>query len=228
MSDFCLDGQGWGPISSVKYAFTPCFQDGILSILPTILLIVAGSAQAWQYLQHPRISNARNYTYVAKILTVFMIFLTNLVLTVIRWRESLEWQKDVLVWSALLKTFGLAFAISLHDLEYIRYDSPVPSGVLLFYWSFTILFDAIKLYSFIGDDIQQQLVYFVVFTIGFGGEVVIFLLEYLLPKGNKEYSRLQQEEEEDGAEPCPADFADIFSRYNSVSSHANTVLSSTG
>ena len=212
MFNFCPDEEGWGPISPIRYAFTPCFQDGVLSIIPTLFLVLAGSAQAWQYLQHTRITNARNYTYVAKILTVFLLLCDHVVLAVIRWQESREWQHDVLVWSSFLKVFGTIFAISLHDLEYIRNDSPVPSGVLLFYWSFTVLFDAIKLYSLVAADIQQ-LLYFVLFTAGFALEVLIFLLEYLLPKGSNQYVRLQHEDDEDGAEPCPADSADIFSRY---------------
>jgi hypothetical protein len=90
----------------------------------------------------------------------------------------------------------------------------VPSGVLLFYWLGTILVDGIKVYSMIDADIRRAMVYFVIFATVFGGEVLIFLLEYLVPKGTKDYHVLMQgDEQDDDAEECPAEYADIFSRF---------------
>lgn len=124
------------------------------------------------------------------------------------------WQHDVLYWSSLLKVFATVFAFSLHHLEHVRNSSPVPSGVLLFYWLSTILIDGIKEYSMIEGDIKKQFVYFVFFSVVLGGEVLIFVLEYLVPKGTKDYYQLLQgDEEDDGADVCPADYADIFSRW---------------
>jgi len=39
MSDFCVGLQGWGPVSRVRYIFTPCFQDGLLSAIPPRLAL---------------------------------------------------------------------------------------------------------------------------------------------------------------------------------------------
>ena len=123
----------------------------------------------------------------------------------------MQWQRDVFYWSALLKVLATAFAFGIHHLEHVRNPSPVPSGVLLFYWLGTILVDGIKEYGMIDADIRTQLLYFILFSVVLGGEVLIFILEYLVPKGTREYYLLQQEEE-DGADACPANYADIFSR----------------
>jgi ATP-binding cassette, subfamily C (CFTR/MRP), member 1 len=213
MADFCLDPEGWGPVSAVRYAFTPCFQDGILAAVPPIFLIIAGSAQAWQFSQSAKVPQARNWIYWSKIAVVAVLLGLSIALTVVRWEESLKWQHDVFYWSALLKVLATGFAFSLHHLEHVRSSSPVPSGVLLFYWLGTILVDGIKLYSMIDADIQRRLLYFVLFSVVVGGEVLIFCLEYLVPKGTKDYDMLlHDEEEDDGAEVCPVDSADIFSR----------------
>jgi len=215
MADFCLDPEGWGPVSAVRFGFTPCFEDGVLAAIPPLFLVIAGSTQVWQFAQSARAPEPRNWVYWSK-LAVLLLFLTfNILLAVIRWKQSLEWQNDVLYWSALLKVLATGFAFSLHHLEHVRNSSPVPSGVLLFYWLGTILVDGIKLYDLINVTIGEQLVYSVVFAAALGGEILIFLLEYLVPKGTRDYHVLQQrEEEDDGAEPCPADYADIFSRFD--------------
>ena len=214
MADFCLDPEGWGPISSIRYAFTPCFLDGILAAIPPIFMFIGGAIQLWHFTQSNKVPNARNAIYALKIAVVFVLLALNVALAVTRWRESPMWQKDVLYWSALLKVLATLFAFGLHHLEHIRNPSPVPSAILLLYWCMTVLIDAIKLYCLIDGEIQQHLGYFALFSLVLGGETLIFLLEYLVPKGGKDYHVLSQgEEEEDGALPCPADYADIFSRW---------------
>ena len=67
----------------------------------------------------------------------------------------------------------------------------------------------------VDSEIKNRLVYFVVFSVVLGGELLIFALEYLVPKGSKDYYALMQaDDEDDGAEICPVDYADIFSRFN--------------
>ena len=213
MANFCLDQEGWGPISAVRYSFTPCFQDGILAAIPPIFLFIAGSAQGWQFSQSAKIPQSRNWIYWIKLAVVLVLLGLNISLMWIRWKQNLKWQHDVLYWSALLKVSATVFAFSLHHLEHVRNSSPVPSGVLLFYWLSTVLIDGIKEYSIIDSGIKQQLVYFILFSVVLGAELLIFLLEYLVPKGTKDYHLLVQgDDEDDGAEVCRADYADIFSR----------------
>ena len=216
MADFCLDPQGWGPVSRVRYAFTPCFQDGILSAVPPVFLFLVGSAQAWQFFQSSKVPLSRNPAiYWGKITVLLVLLVLNVVLAWIRWDESLRWQHDVLYWSAVLKVAATMMALGLHDLEHVRNSSPVPSGVLLFYWLGTILIDGIKVYELIDEgDISARMPYFVLFAVVVGGEVLIFVLEYFVPKGGKEYHLLLQgDEEDDNAVECPTDYADIFSRF---------------
>jgi len=222
MADFCLDPEGWGPVSSSRYAFTPCFQDGILCALPPLFLFLAGSAQAYHFSQAGKVTHARSWVYWTKIVVVFALLCLTSALAVLRWRESAEWQHDVFYWSALLKVFATAFAFTLHHLEHVRNGSPVPCGVLLLYWLGTILVDMIKQYELIIADVpRRHLLYFVVFSVVLGGEVLIFCLEYLVPKHTKAYHLLQQrDEEDDGAEPCPESLADIFS----MCPYRNTLL----
>jgi len=214
MADFCLDPQGWGPVSAIRYAFTPCFQDGILAAIPPIFIILFGSTQIWHFSQSARVPQSRNWIYWIKFSLVLILLGLNVLLTVIRWKESAHWQRDVFYWSALLKVFATGLALSLHHLEHVRNSLPVPSGVLLFYWLETLVVDGIKLYSLIDDKaFEQDLIYFITFSLTLGGEVLIFFLEYLVPKGTRDYYLLQQRDGyDDGAEPCPADYADIFAK----------------
>jgi len=215
MADFCLDPQGWGPVSPVRYAFTPCFQDGILAAIPPLFLILAGSAQAYNFSQSARPpGHTRTWQYWTKLAVAAVLTGLNVVLALIRFRESEEWQRDVLYWSAVLKVLAGSLAFTLHHLEHIRNASPVPSGVLLFYWLWTLIVDVIKEYDMIdGVEYTDRLVYFIVFSVGLGGEGLIFVLEWLVPKGGRDdYRMLLVDEDDDGAEPCPADYADIFSR----------------
>src|SRR5204863_6249143 len=154
----CLDQEGWGPVSEVRYAFTPCFQDGILAAIPPIFLFVAGSAQGWQFSQLAKIPHSRNWIYWIKLAVVSVLLGLNISLMWIRWKQNIKWQHDVLYWSALLKVSATVFAVSLHHLEHVRNPSPVPSGVLLFYWLLTVLIDGIKEYSIIDADIKQHLI----------------------------------------------------------------------
>ena len=63
-------------------------------------------------------------------------------------------------------------------------------------------------------DIPSRLLYFVLFAVVMGGEVLIFILEYFVPKGGKEYHLLLQGDiEDDTAAECPTDYADVFSRF---------------
>jgi ATP-binding cassette subfamily C (CFTR/MRP) protein 1 len=215
MADFCLDPEGWGPVSAVRYAFTPCFQDGILAAIPPTFLLLVGSAQAFQFSQNAKPpGNTRNWQYGSKLLVAFVLTGLNVALAGLRFRESREWQRDVLYWSAFLKVLASLLAFALHHLEHVRNASPVPSGVLLFYWLWTVVVDVIKEYDMIDEETYQTgLIYFIVFSVGLGGEILIFALEWLVPKGGRDdYRLLLVDEEDDGAEPCPADYADIFSR----------------
>jgi ATP-binding cassette, subfamily C (CFTR/MRP), member 1 len=215
MADFCLDVEGWGPVSRLQYAFTPCFQDGILCAVPGLFLLVAGTAQLWRYSHSGKLAHARNAIYWTKILLIFALLGLNIALTTLRWRESRQWQRDVFVWSALLKVFVTGLAFSLHHLEHVRNASPVACGVLLLYWLGIIVVDAIKEYEIIiADVVHKQRLYFVVFSFVLAGEVLIFCLEYFVPRTGRAYRQLlQSEEEDDGAEPCPESYADIFSVY---------------
>jgi ATP-binding cassette, subfamily C (CFTR/MRP), member 1 len=209
--DFCLDPEGWTPVSSVRYAFTPCFQDGVLAAVAPLLLLLVGSVRGVRLSHSARVPGARSWAYHLKIATVLVLLGLSIALAAVRWRQSAFWQRDVFVWSALLKVLATLFAFSLHHLEHVRNSWPVPSGVLLFYWLGTILIDGIKEYSLIDKGIEDDALYFSLFSISLCGEVLIFLLEYLAPKGTKNYHLLTQEED-DGSELCPADYADIFSR----------------
>src|SRR5579859_2350608 len=178
MTDFCLDPEGWGPVSALRYSFTPCFEDGILAAIPPLFLIIWGSAQSYTFSQHSKVPDSRNWTYVTKLVVVTGLLALNCVLTGVRWQGSLEWQHDVFFWSALLKVFATGFAFSLHHLEYVRNPSCVPSGVLLFYWLMTILVDGIKVYSMVdAGKLGDKLFYFILFCVVLGGEVLIFSLE---------------------------------------------------
>ena len=89
---------------------------------------------------------------------------------------------------------------------YEHWRSRNPNGIVLFYWVFFVLANAVKLRSLISQNAHKdRLPYFVAFNLSLGLGIVEFILEYLVPKKQSAYDALGADDE------CPYNYADIFS-----------------
>ena len=112
---------------------------------------------------------------------------------------------DIRFWTPIIGCLALAVAFAIHHYEHER--STVPSGVLLFYWPFYIVVNGVKLHSLaIRENLGKNNILFILLAICEGIAVVVFLLEYMIPKAQSEYQAL-----EDNEQKCPMDDSDIFS-----------------
>jgi hypothetical protein len=85
--------------------------------------------------------------------------------------------------------------------------SRTPNAVILFYWLFFLIAHAVKLRSLVSQQAHRaRLPYFVAFTTICGLAVLLFILEWLVPKAKGSYHAIGEEDE------CPVEYADIFSR----------------
>ena len=89
---------------------------------------------------------------------------------------------------------------------YEHWRSRNPNGIVLFYWVFFVLANAVKLRSLVEREAyKDRLPYFVAFNVGLGLALVELILEYMVPKKQSAYDALGAEDE------CPYEYADIFS-----------------
>jgi ATP-binding cassette, subfamily C (CFTR/MRP), member 1 len=224
----CGQEEGWGPLSPIRYDFTPCFIDVWLATV-AVFGIVFGLLAAWwvgrkrktaevqkdwrfwakQVWFTPRWRGSRKtfaltYGPVQSILGfVFADFGVQLALQIISFGAN--WIGDFRSLTTLLTLGSLAVVFWVQWLEHARCRNA--NGVVLFYWLLLNLALAVKQRSLISQQLyESDLPYFVTFTVGFGLSLVEFALEWLMPKKMSAYEALVEEEE------CPVEYATIFSR----------------
>ncbi|CAI5760337.1 unnamed protein product [Candida verbasci] len=123
---------GWGPLSSKYNDLTPCFLQGILFGISSILMITTGIYQLY-YLKNKKISIANRvaWNFYTKLLLVViqLVFQVLLVFT--------TYYTGIIKSSLVLNVVATFVALFIHYLE--QFKSTIPNGVLLFYWLFQII-----------------------------------------------------------------------------------------
>lgn len=73
LQHFCGDIEGWGPLSSLRFDFTPCFLDVIVAVV-AVWGSVAGAGALWLLLRK-RIPQpvSKNWHFYAKLVSTFQI-----------------------------------------------------------------------------------------------------------------------------------------------------------
>lgn len=112
---------------------------------------------------------------------------------------------DIQFWTPIIACIGFALAFAIHQYEHER--SSTPSGLLLLYWPSYIVLNGLKLHSLIlhGNSGKNKIL-FILLAVSEGIAVLIFVLEWLVPKARSEYQALSEDEAR-----CPIEDADIFS-----------------
>ena len=112
---------------------------------------------------------------------------------------------DIQFWTPIVSCIALSVAFGNHLYEHER--SIVPSGVLLFYWPFYIIVNGVKIHSlYISEKCRTNTVQFILLAICEGIAILVFILEWLVPKARSQYQKLDEDENK-----CPMEESSIFS-----------------
>ncbi|KIV77341.1 hypothetical protein PV11_09143 [Exophiala sideris] len=201
----CGDSEGWGPISDLRWDFTPCFLD-VWIIGVALWGVLLGAGAIW-YLLKKRIPQVvpKNWHFYAKLTVIGAIVLTTVVQAALQvQRLPGIWFQDIRFYTTIATIASLAVIFTVQYYEHWR--SRNPNGVVLFYWVFFILAHSVKLRSLVARDAyKDRLPYFVTYNVALALAILEFVLEYFIPKKLSVYDALGADDE------CPYEYADIFS-----------------
>lgn len=202
---FCRNVEGWGPLSSRLYDFTPCFVDVWVSSV-AVFGIFMGAAAVWYLIKRRTPSTVgTNWHFYTKLSVVGALIATTTVQACLQ-IEAFPgvWFGDVRFWTTIITILSLGIIGFVQYIEHWR--SRQPNGVVLFYWLFFLIAYGVKLRSLVARDMfKYNLPYFVTFCVSYGLSALEFGLEYLVPKKQSAYDALGNEDE------CPYEYADVFS-----------------
>ncbi|KAG0228164.1 hypothetical protein BGW41_003534 [Actinomortierella wolfii] len=182
---FC-DAEGWGPVSSTRAMdFTLCFQNSVLTILPSGILLLGLAPRLFKVLSKGRLVGVRFTAWLAaKIFGALLaLALQVAVLAVFSQRDNFP---SSAILSSVLYIVSILGATLLHYFEH--FNMPNPSGTLLVYWLFTALISIFPTRSMIQElGINDTLAWLrLVFTIV---TFIIFGLENIPKSGHKSLQR---------------------------------------
>ncbi|XP_014553908.1 hypothetical protein COCVIDRAFT_28966 [Bipolaris victoriae FI3] len=201
----CGNPEGWGPISPIRYDFTPCFLDVWIAVV-AVFGVLGGAGALWYLYRHCSPQPVkRNWHFYAKLTTIGALIGTTATQAALQIEYYKHvWAGDFRFWTTVLTILSLIVVFHIQYIEHWR--SRNPNGVVLFYWLLLLIAYAVKLRSLISQQIHREHVaYFAVFCTSVGLAALSFVLEWLVPKRMSDYDMLGHEDE------CPYEYADIFS-----------------
>ncbi|KAK1756041.1 P-loop containing nucleoside triphosphate hydrolase protein [Echria macrotheca] len=201
----CGNEEGWGPLSPIRYDFTPCFLDVWVASV-AVFGIVFGALAIWWLLRYKRPTAVSKdwHFWMKQSLLVLVIgdIATQLAFQIISYRDV--WLGDFRVWTTAATILSLLVIFTIQWLEHSRLRNA--NGVVLFYWLFLLIAFAVKLRSLISQQLYvTEKPFFITYCIGFGLAIIEFAFEWLWPKKNNAYEALVDEAE------CPVEYATVFS-----------------
>ncbi|MCJ1418249.1 hypothetical protein MMC32_004596 [Xylographa parallela] len=201
----CGNIEGWGPLSQLRYDFTPCFLDVWISSV-AVFGIVAGAGAIWYLIKRRTPAEVgTNWHFYTKLGIIGALIITTALQACLQ-IEALPgiWFGDFRFWTSIISIASLAVIGTIQYLEHWR--TRQPNGVVLFYWLFFLIAYAVKLRSLVAQEaFHTRLPYFVTFCVSLGLALLESVLEYLVPKKKSVYDTLGDEDE------CPIEYADVFS-----------------
>ncbi|KAG0652328.1 cadmium factor [Hyphodiscus hymeniophilus] len=201
----CGDKEGWGPLSALRYDFTPCFMDVWVSTVAVYGILFGGIAIWWLVRRKQKAEVEKDWHFWTKqalIVAIGISVAVQLVFQILNYPDV--WAGDFRFWTSVLTIISLAIIFTIQFLEHTRLRNP--NGVVLFYWLFILIAFSVKLRSLISQQIyDKHLPYFIAYCVGFGLSWVEFGLEWLVPKKKSTYQAIEDDEE------CPIEYATVFS-----------------
>ncbi|RKF62208.1 Metal resistance protein YCF1 [Erysiphe neolycopersici] len=205
LHSWCSNKEGWGPLLSHKYDFTPCFLDIWMSSLSIYGILFGISAIWWLINRKMSMTVAKSWCFWVKQVIIIAIGLSVIIQLVFQYIASSDFRiADSRTINCVLMIASLVVIFTIQWLEYSRLRNP--NGVVLFYWLLLIITWSVKLRSLIYQKAwDQSFVYFIFFCIGYSFAWIEFGLEWLVPWNKSGYSELGSEDE------CPVEYATVFS-----------------
>lgn len=201
----CGNTEGWGPLSPIRWDFTPCFLDVWIDIVSVFGIV--GGVGAIYYLHkkcvpQPIKKDWHFYTKLAFCTAILVDVVIQAALQVQQFPGV--WYADIRFWSTIINLISVVVITYVQYVEHWR--SRNANGVVLFYWFLAIVIYAVKLRSLVSQELHKaHLPYFTTFSVGLGLTLIEFILEWLVPKRLSAYDALGDEDE------CPIEYADVFS-----------------
>ncbi|KAF2474108.1 multidrug resistance-associated protein 1 [Lindgomyces ingoldianus] len=201
----CGNAEGWGPLSPIRYDFTPCFLDVWIAVV-AVGGILGGAGAAWYLLKECTPQPVKkNWHFYAKLITIGALIATTAVQATlqIEYFQGI-WAGDFRFWTTIFTIVSLCVICFIQYTEHWR--SRNANGVVLFYWLLLLIAYAVKLRSLIAQKIYHtHVAYFTTFCINVGLAAIELGLEWLVPKRLSDYDALGDDDE------CPYEYANVFS-----------------
>lgn len=201
----CGNSEGWGPMSPLRWDFTPCFLDTWVAAVSVFGIVGGVAAILYLYKRCQAQPVKKDWHFWAKLSVLGAIIAATAVEAILQVRQLPGiWFGDFRFWTTILSLLSLGVIFYVQTIEHWR--SRTPNGVALFFWLFFIIAHCVKLRSLVSQELHKHyLPYFVTFTISTGLAFVEFVLEWLVPKRLSAYDTLGDEAE------CPVEYANVFS-----------------
>ncbi|KAI8881443.1 multi drug resistance-associated protein MRP [Backusella circina FSU 941] len=208
--NMCYNPEGWGPYSSIRQPdFTPCFEDTVVMMIPSVYLLIAGCIRFWTLSKRKILAKdmIRNWLYFVKMSTLIIFLFTAAASFVLSIQDSTSVIDNAQILAQGTNLLVLIFATILHHFEYTR--SRAQSGVLLFYWLFEVIASTIKLRTLIisHGSTGNHPDHFAMYLIRYSLTVIIFILENI-PRPKSQHIMLEDED----MVSSPEETASIFDR----------------
>ncbi|KAK2011485.1 hypothetical protein LZ32DRAFT_338463 [Colletotrichum eremochloae] len=201
----CGNEEGWGPLSPIRYDFTPCFIDVWIASVAVFGVIFGSFAIVW-LLRRKKPTNAPKDWHFWVKQTLLGLIIADVVVQLGIQINSYPgiWFGDFRFWTTAATILSLAVVFAIQWIEHARLRNA--NGVVLFYWLFLLIAYAVKFRSLISQQLYDTSpAYFITYTLGFGLSIAEFLIEWLWPRKVSAYEALIDEEE------CPVEYATVFS-----------------
>lgn len=194
-------------MSPFRYDFTPCFIDVWIAIVAVGGLVLGLGSVWFLRKKKPIVTGVKDLPFFLKqsLLAAFIAdVVAQLVIQFINYGPIAF--GDFRVWTTVLTIASGCVIFSIQWLEQSRLR--YAHGVVLFYWLFLIIASVVKLRSLVSQQLYaKNLPYFIVYCVGTGLAVGVFLIEWLWPRNTRDsrYDAIDEEEE------CPMEYASAFS-----------------
>ncbi|KAF2435180.1 putative ABC metal ion transporter [Tothia fuscella] len=201
---FCHNSEGWGPLATHGYDFTPCFL-GVPLAVTALLGTLTGTITVWWLLtKKSKQPTEKDWHYYTKLALVALIAVATSVEGYVQVTSHPEsWLGDFRFWATIIQVASLGLVFAVHELEHER--SRVPSGCLLFYWLFYVIALITKTRSLYIRNFTQHEFLFALVATNLVLSTTVFVLEVFVPKKQSPYRAIGDEHE------CPSEYSNIFS-----------------
>ncbi|KAK9234707.1 P-loop containing nucleoside triphosphate hydrolase protein [Lipomyces kononenkoae] len=202
---FCSDPDGWGPVSSVYYNFTPCFADSVFPLLVGLGLLVLLPRELNVLKKSPAVfSPTTPWFYIKFALLALVGICQSVYLASLSTVASSLFDLRVIATLAYIASLGAAGYVQY--VEYFR--ARVPSGIVLFYWLLSVITGFVRFYGQVQRQTwTQNETLFNSFALGLLATIGELLVAACIPRPPSQYESLNGE-----LDSSPESSAHIFSR----------------